>query len=390
MAESRERTVTVINTFESEDFPKYLRRKLVVTNQSDEYTSSHPSSICAEDGSDADQSDLISMQDVLDFADDDQSYLSDDDDNDLKDIDDVSEIGLGESAVDYETVIIEDDFVEAAKSKDQDVPFDATPQGPNGKASTNQKFTENTRDRVQEQFNRPGDCETTSSNTERRPTQKRRYPPLGAQGEVPNYFSEHDSSPSFGDGNVGLSLRRPRGDNISGKTDERKPLFELEDSESGDRAFGSVAEGSEKENEAMKASDIVHDDLESGRPAQSDEKGLRRTEFTDNRAFGHRRLQSAPLMYSAKKGTVDNTLAECGLPGSPFELVKHTSVHDQAPGRVRSYSHGNTFADGQEELTKIAERICQVDRKDLEMDDPEEIQVSFASFSFIWLKLSVS
>ena len=72
MAESRERTHTVINTMEYE----------VLTNQgakaalSFDETCSHHSSLFVEDDSDVDVADLISLQDVLDFSEDDKSYLS--------------------------------------------------------------------------------------------------------------------------------------------------------------------------------------------------------------------------------------------------------------------------------------------------------------------------
>ena len=377
MAESRGRTVTVINTFEDEDISKYLKRKLAGVVQSDNM-SSHPSSVCAEDGSDADPSDLISMQDVLEFADDDQSYLSDLDDNDLKDIDDASEIGLGESAIDYETIDISDGIVEpmSVSKKPRSLAFDTSPELSSGNSSAYHKLDDNICEaaKVIKRFSHTDESLPTDSNTEPRPLQKRRYPPLGVQKDVSNYFTERDSPLLVDNGNIGLAVSR-RGDTfISGKIDKSKPLFQLEGSDSGDSLPGSKEEGSEKGKIDMNVND--YESLERERKAVNEEKGVKRTDFTDGKTFGHRRLQSAPVMYTPKKENTESNV-EHGLPGSPFEMLKHTPVFDQIPGRVRSYSQGNAFVDGQEELTKIAERICQIDRKDLEMDDPEEIQVFF-------------
>ena len=378
MAESRGRAVTVINTFEDEDISKYLKRKLTGVGPSD-YISSHPSSVCAEDGSDADQSDLISMQDVLDFADDDQSYLSDlDDDNDLKDIDDASEIGLGESALDYETIGISDGIVERmpVAKKLRNLAFDASPELATGDSTANQKPDDNIYEttQVKRQPIHTDESFPADSNAEPRPLQKRRYPPLGVQKDVSNYFTERDSPLLVDNGNIEVVVSR-RGDTyISGKIDKREPLFKLEDSDSVDSSSGSKDEGGRKGKIAMNVND--DESLEREKKVVNDEKGVKRTEFTDGKTFGHRRMQSAPVMYTPKKESTDCNV-ESGLPGSPFEMLKHTPVFEQIPGRVRSYSQGNAFVDGQEELTKIAERICQIDRKDLEMDDPEEIQVFF-------------
>ena len=369
MAESRDRTATVINTFENEDFSRYLKRKVAGTSQSDN-TASHPSSVCAEDGSDADQSDLISMQDVLDFPDEDQSYLSDVEDNDLKDVDDASEIGLGESAVDYETIDINDVITEPALEigKLHGVAVAASDEN----SSLSQKLTENAQ--MQEHFGYSEESSPNGSSMELRPSQNRRYHPLGGQKDISNYFDEQNSSLPFYNKHLNLDRsRRPHGNLVSGKSDKRKPLFEFDDSDSGDSAaLFKSEENQDKRNEAMET-DASSEKVEMDK--QVEYNVLKRTTFIDGKAFGHRRLQSAPVLYSPKKEEMESYV-EFNLPGSPFELVKHaTSVHDQIPCRVRSYSHGNTFVDGQEELAKMAEKICQIDRKDLEMDDPEEIQV---------------
>ena len=372
MAESRDRTATVINTFENEDFSSYLKRKVAGTNQSDN-TASHPSSVCAEDGSDADQSDLISMQDVLDFPEDDQSYLSDVEDNDLKDVDDASEIGLGESAVDYETIDINDIITEPALDKLHGVVVVASDEN----SSLSQKLTENAQ--MQEHFDHSKESSPTGSSTELRPSQNRRYHPLGAQKDISNYFDESNSSLPFYNKHLNLDKnRRPRGNLVSGKSDKRKPLFEFDDSDSGDSAALFKGEENRDGKNNVMETDASSEKVEMDK--QIENNVLKKTTFVDGKAFGHRRLQSAPVLYSPKKEATESYV-ESDLPGSPFELVKHaTSVHDQIPCRVRSYSHGNTFVDGQEELAKMAEKICQIDRKDLEMDDPEEIQVCIFVF----------
>ena len=101
----------------------------------------------------------------------------------------------------------------------------------------------------------------------------------------------------------------------------------------------------------------------------------KRTSFLEGKTMGHRRMKSAPAPRTPKKKiNVKANIEEVGIPGSPFEELKSSTSQE---ARIRSFSHGDYFdtAKGQEELTKIAEKICQVDRNDLEMDDPEEIQV---------------
>ena len=397
MVESRDRTATVINTLESEEFPKILKRKLTGMGQSDEIPS-HPSSVCAEDGSEADQSDLISLQDVLDFPDDDQSYISDVDENDLKDIDDVSEIGLGESAVDYEVVHGDDDLIEpislTKELKRLGVSVDISSECPSASSSINQTLVDVT-EKIDQMSLVKGQINFTqeeghkspqsSSRIEPRPLQKRRYPPLGTQKHVSEHVSDLISSggtsfdaddDGFAFKSIDRSSQRSRDDFIEGKGGERKPLFALDDSESEGTESSLKDEGNKIEEDVHKVHGLAFKPLKGDRQVIKDDGELKSTGFTDGKARGHRRLQSAPVVYTPKKPS-PGSQADCGLPGSPFELVKNTSLQD--PVRVRSYSQGNNFDDGQEELTKIAERICQVDRKDLEMDDPEEIQVCFVN-----------
>lgn len=373
MAESRVRTTTVINTFENEDFPKYLRKRLNGMGQSDEM-SSHPSSVYAEDGSEADTSDLISMQDVLDFQEDEQSYVSEDDTVDLEDVDDGSEIGLGESAVDYEFVHLDGELIEpislTKELKSLGLSVDISSESPSRSSSPLQKEKDfcagKSGDDDAEETDPLGHrAQQMINKVKARQFNKRKYPPLGMQLE--NSFDGNRQRNSE-------SPNRSRSDDIMREKKKRQPLFEQEGSESEDAVVcaGVERQGKNKDEDFMNVDSQAHEDKKQ---VVKDDADLKGTGYKDGRMLGHRRLQSAPVTKTPEKPDKNSREVESELCQSPYELVSHTAV--QSSLRLRSYSYGHKFdyQDGQDELTKIAERICQVDRKFLEMDDPEEIQV---------------
>ena len=396
MVESRERSTTVINTLETDNLPKYLRRKLMSLGQSDE-TSSHHSSLFVEDGSDAGSCDLMSLQDVLDFPDEDQSYLSEADEiDDIKDVDSTSEIGFGESAVDYEMpeVVSEDELIEpisiTKKLKSLGLQVDESSEcaSQNSRPLTQEDMndrdlngTETTRGtgafiKTDEKVEALNGIQKTQSDAPQeiqkrgnkviKSLQKRRYPPLGAWAdEDSDYFEPANSGKKFGVEDKAPSSELD--DILSGK----RPLFEENSPDELETKEGPP-DGLLKEKHSWRDKEVRKSRDDSDVPS---------TTLTEGRTIGHRRLMSAPIELTPSKA--DRKLSiEKELPGSPFELVKKTPLQDHSRARIRSYSQGHfiDFAKGQEELTKMAEEVCKVDRKDLEMDDPEEIQVTcFAS-----------
>eukprot|EP00795_Rhopilema_esculentum_P013781 gene13781-4710_t len=390
MVESRERSSTVINTLETDNLPKYLRRKLMSLGQSDETSSLH-SSLFVEDGSDAGSCDLMSLQDVLDFPDEDQSYLSEADEiDDIKDVDSASEIGFGESAVDYEIpeVVSEDELIEPISitkklkslglqvdessecasqnsipvtqgdTNDRDLNGTDTTRGTGDLIKTDAKVEVPT-DIEKVQSDAPQEIQKRS-NKDRKSLQKRRYPPLGAWAdEDSDYFEPANSGKKFGVEDKAPSSELD--DILSGK----RPLFEENSPDELETKEGPP-DGLLKEKHSWRDKEVRKSRDDSDVPS---------TTLTEGRTMGHRRLMSAPIELTPSKADRKSSI-EKELPGSPFELVKKTPLQDHSRARIRSYSQGHfiDFAKGQEELTKMAEEVCKVDRKDLEMDDPEEIQ----------------
>ena len=452
MVDSRGRSGTVINTEEQGDLPKYLAQKLMHLGQSED-SLSHHSSMFVEDGSEVDPSDLISLQDVLDFSDEDRSYMSEADDNEVPN----SDIGLGESAVDYEMIneLSDDDLIEPVsftkklkslgKEVDESSEYNScessptmlrkkldnyyTPRetkeddtkgeetnvyGTKESDTMASKVTGNALIASKLDVNRP-DSLTALGHTrirrDRKGLLKRRYPPLGIQEDDPDFNIESDVKllPALEPGKHGKDSdladveNEALGPKVVGETvdvgKQRKQLFE------------NGNEGLRDEKTSVKPRDILKSrgneieevgNSDNARIGESEHRKEivakttkddiivipKRTSFSEGRGLGHRRLQSAPVKLtpqrlSLEKGAVHE---ESGIPGSPFELLRHTPHQDHSYMRTRSYSQGQTFDfhSSQDELTKIAEKICQVDRKDLEMDDPEEIQVYLLLSSYLF------
>ena len=451
MADSRGRSGTVINTEEQGDLPKYLAQKLMHLGQSED-SLSHHSSMFVEDGSEVDPSDLISLQDVLDFSDEDRSYMSEADDNEVPN----SDIGLGESAVDYEMIneLSDDDdliepvsFTKKLKSLGKEV--DESSQYNSCESSPTMLRKKLDRDYTPKERKEDGTKEyeaneygTKESDTmaskvaenalivskldvnqsdlltavgrtrirrDRKGLLKRRYPPLGIQEDDPDFDIESDANllPALEPGKHGRDSDLADGENealrpkLVGETvdlgKQRTQLFENDNEGLRDEqtSFKSrdILKSKDKELEEVSKSDnarIGESEHRKDLVAKTTKDDIvvrpKRTSFSEGRGLGHRRLQSAPVKLTPKRLSLEKGAVheESGLPGSPFELLRHTPHQDHSYMRTRSYSQGQTFDfhSSQDELTKIAEKICQVDRKDLEMDDPEEIQV------YIYLLLS--
>ncbi len=428
MAETRERSGTVIDAMDYSVIPKLVNQRVSSVRNFDD-TSSHHSSMIVEDSSEADLSDLNSMQDLLDLPDDDRSYLSDGDHyrSYMSDGDNCSDIGLGESAVDFEANV-------GMQNKD------AERSGGGGALSTNDGSTSNEStheqadqdcftpnvlridegltDKVKDTLSsekgilnekiHPSEDVIEARNTSVDSAARRSktdeiqqsattsvetlarlaqdvisdvHPGVIIDTDV---SSNHSSQISFADDHFDGELDRMI------KSNAKRSLFERLDAHSGSADVGSISTGITNDSqidvldrgEFSNSPDCSHliteyDNSSAINDSPSSVKLHKSSSFTEGRAIGHRRLQSAPVPLTPLPQH-QQSISEDLLPSSPFEVVK-PSFQSQHPNlsRGRSLSHGDHFEimKGQESLKQIAEKICQVDRKDLEMDDPEEIQV---------------
>lgn len=443
MADSRGRSGTVINTEEQDDLPKYLAQKLMHLGQSED-TSSHHSSMFVEDGSELDPSDLISLQDVLDFSDEDRSYMSEADDNEIPN----SDIGLGESAIDYEMInepsdddlIVPVSFTKKLKSLGKEVDESSEYNSCESSPTTLRKKQDNYYTPKETKEDGTKECGTTDNDKKESDTMvskvagkvaiaskldanqsnsltaldrtrirkdrknllKRRYPPLGIQEDDADFDAESDArlQPALKPDKHGIdsmsadmqngAVRPKIVGEIVDVEKQRKELFEngsegLQDKQTSIKPRDILTSKENAVKGAGKIDDVGVEESEHSKDivAKTTKDDIvvtpKRTSFSEGRGLGHRRLQSAPVKLTPKRLSLEQDAVheENCLPGSPFELLRNTPHQDHSYMRTRSYSQGQTFDfhSSQDELTKIAEKICQVDRKDLEMDDPEEIQV---------------
>eukprot|EP00794_Sanderia_malayensis_P017724 gene17724-19496_t len=430
MVSSRERSDTVINTAEYRDVPKQMdegQEAFTAVNFDD--TASHHSSLFVEDDSDVDVSDLISLQDVLEFADDDRSYLSDGEtEPDVGNVDAASDIGLGESAVDYESFVklFEEGEGETDGGKKSDVVHETSTLSCTDSFSSDEADCKGDR-KLEDYF------ATATAKKKIAKTLKERNALMNEAAEQRHFDSKnsktadkierpklkdfaaeqdlisrtskfkghmfanalrdsdtsstHSSRLSFTDDHFDGELQRIIRSNAKRSLFERLDAHAgiIEPQNQGEPTPISTATEQAGDDGAQLKSPMKSPPVTLGKEKHSDtalfSQTLKRTSFTEGRSLGHRRMQSAPVpltLASSSQGAASPEDWPSQSPSSPFELVRtlshsHEQQH-QSLSRVRSLSHGSEFIKGQEELNKIAEKICQVDRKDLEMDDPEEIQ----------------
>ena len=96
--------------------------------------------------------------------------------------------------------------------------------------------------------------------------------------------------------------------------------------------------------------------------------------------MGHRRMKSAPLRIKAQQEGTSEMAVESGLQNEgPFVYITPVSKNqNQADdsSRIRSQSLGNKKQrKDQNELSRLAELVVQEDRRDVERDVPEVLQV---------------
>ena len=94
------------------------------------------------------------------------------------------------------------------------------------------------------------------------------------------------------------------------------------------------------------------------------------SDFKKKRMFGHRRNKSAPLQKRKHQDKEVNS----GVATENFVYLD-SNVESEDEFRGRSQSLGSRKARGQKHLTKMAEQVCQEDRKNAERENLEIVQV---------------
>ena len=94
------------------------------------------------------------------------------------------------------------------------------------------------------------------------------------------------------------------------------------------------------------------------------------SDFKKKRMFGHRRNKSAPLQKRKHQDKEVNS----GVAAENFVYVD-SNFESEDEFRGRSQSLGSRKARGQKQLTKMAEQVCQEDRKNAERENLEIVQV---------------
>ena len=113
-------------------------------------------------------------------------------------------------------------------------------------------------------------------------------------------------------------------------------------------------------------------ELQQHKVKKSDSKTLG-PDFNRAKKMGHRRMKSAPLrMASFEENTVESELT----PENPFVYISPAPVKEES--RARSQSLGNKskyIKKGRNELSRLAELVVQEDRRDVDRDELEVLQV---------------
>ena len=411
MAVERKRSDTVIDTSLDLEEVNRLNHLRVLTVKDTDDTLSQDSSVLVEVNSEVCFSDLNSVDDILDIPDE-QSIISDEDavPSDAEEGEEVipseedndSDIHMGESAVDYESAINSaekenekldeisvdnthlsenEHFSSCASSPAYDqsgfVMFDPIktpsklkksedPTSPGSeledtiqKAETKEKSTRNTSDNTSELSFLEEYYASSESDHRIITTSVERSTEIGTPSKVRRQLIRTKKVSSSAE-----NISHTKDDIANAEVDRFGALPETFKQKLG-RSSSSGKSGTEL---PRSPSPLV-------RPV--------RTSFASGRALGHRRMSSAPSPVIHKSQESPSSYAESPNPlGSPFIYVKPST--DLQGFRPRSYSQGFSedffhgfYMNRQEQLKRMAEKVCQQDRKDIERDDPEEIKVIY-------------
>jgi len=96
-------------------------------------------------------------------------------------------------------------------------------------------------------------------------------------------------------------------------------------------------------------------------------------DFNRAKRMGHRRMKSAPLrMASFEEKTVESELT----PEKPFVYISPAPVKEELRARSRSLGNKSKYIKkGRQELSRLAELVVQEDRRDVDRDELEVLQV---------------